>query len=261
MNIKTISINIYGKVKLSVVKKIFIMPAAGEGIRFKNQGFSIPKPLIKVNKSVMFLEAAKTFGFKKEWIFILRLNKYKEKFRYNIKKKIKNYKIFYLKKKTRGQADTIFKINDFIKSNLVNIFIISCDLFFKFNKDELRLKIKNFDLIVFVAKPTKINLKNINNYGWVKISNSRIVKSACKTKASNNPKNDWVIIGSFIFKNKIVFNLILKKLFSDKLKIHNEYYLDSAIQIALSLGLKVSYIKVTDYKSWGTPNELNYYKK
>ena len=164
-------------------KKIFIMPMAGDGIRFKNKGYLKPKPLINLGKSVMFLEAAKSFGLSQNWIFISRLKKNKKEIETLVKSKTKNSKIIYLKKKTKGQADTIFKAKNFIKNNSANIYINSCDLFFDYNKSELNSKIKKYDLIVFINKPNRINLNNTNKYGWVKISKEEIIKSTCKKKS------------------------------------------------------------------------------
>ena len=48
-------------------------------------------------------------------------------------------------------------------------------------------------------------LKNINQYGWVSNNNGLIKNITCKQKASKNPENDNVIIGSFAFKNKNSF--------------------------------------------------------
>ena len=97
------------------------MPMAGDGFRFKNKGYLKPKPLINLGKSVMFLEAAKSFGLNQNWIFITRLNKNKKEIENVVKNKTKNSKIIYLKKKSNGQADTIFKAKYFIKNNSANI--------------------------------------------------------------------------------------------------------------------------------------------
>jgi hypothetical protein len=39
-------------------------------------------------------------------------------------------------------------------------------------------------------------------------------------------------------------------------RINGEFYLDSCINDALELGLRCAYFEVTDYFSWGTPNDL-----
>ena len=237
------------------------MPMSGDGMRFKKSSLSVPKPLIKINNLEMFLKASKTFGTNHTWVFIIRLNKHKNRYIKLIKEKIKKYKIIFLKKKTKGQADTIFKASKFIKNKLTQIYINSCDLYFKFSLKELNLKLRSNDLIVFIAKPNKINLKKFNNFGWVKIKDNKIIKSACKKKVSTKPKYDWIIIGSFVFKNKIIFDKILKKIFNLNIRINNEFYLDTSIQVALDLGLNVNYIKVKKYQSWGTPMELMKFNK
>tara|TARA_B100000029_G_scaffold61802_1_gene55447 strand:- start:631 stop:1365 length:735 start_codon:yes stop_codon:yes gene_type:complete len=234
----------------------YIMPMAGVGNRFKKEGYKIPKPLLKVGNMEMFLRSSKSFQKKSSWIFVLQKNIYKNKYVELIKKNFKKPVIIFLKKKTDGQARTVYKAKKFLTNNS-SIYISSCDLFFKYDKKNFNSKIKKNDLIIFVSKPSKFNLKNINNFGWINIKKNKINRSACKKRASNNPKKDWIIIGSFVFKNKKIFDILLQSLFKSNLKINNEFYLDSCINIALKLKLRVSFIKVKNYISWGTPKELN----
>ena len=49
---------------------IGIMPMAGEGLRFKKYGYVLPKPLIKINNTPMFLKAIKSFPKDLRWVFI-----------------------------------------------------------------------------------------------------------------------------------------------------------------------------------------------
>ena len=49
---------------------IGVMPMAGEGLRFKKYGHILPKPLIKINNTPMFLKATNSFPKNLKWIFI-----------------------------------------------------------------------------------------------------------------------------------------------------------------------------------------------
>ena len=102
-------------------KKIFIMPMAGDGIRFKNKGYLKPKPLINLGKSVMFLEAAKSFGLSQNWIFIFRLKKNKKEIETLVKSKTKNSKIIYLKKQ-KDKLILFLKLKTLLKI-ILQIFI------------------------------------------------------------------------------------------------------------------------------------------
>ena len=53
-----------------MVRKINLIPMAGEGIRFKIKGFKIPKPLILINGIPMFVKATKSLPKADKYIFI-----------------------------------------------------------------------------------------------------------------------------------------------------------------------------------------------
>ena len=237
------------------------MPIAGSGLRFKRAGYQIFKPLIKVKNTYMFVKASKSFEKKDKWIFILKKNKFLFELKKIIKKKFNKATIIIINKKTDGQARTVFCANKKLDENK-NIFVTSCDTYIKFNKKELIEKLINNDFLVFIQKPTLFNVNNFNNFGWVKINKEKILRSSCKSKISSNPKKDWVIVGAFVFKNKKIFTRILKKLFYSKMKVNNEFYLDSCIEIAQKLKMNVSFIKLKKSISWGTPYELkkNFFK-
>ncbi len=237
-------------------KNIYIMPMSGIGKRFKIEGFKKPKPLINVKSTPMFIKAAESHGLNNKWFFIVRKNRFANNYKKLINKKFKNKKIIFLKNKTDGQARTVSKAKKYINP-FSNIIITSCDLYIEYNKKILEKKLHKNDFVVFVNKPNKFNIDNFNNFGWIKLKNEKILKSSCKSKVSNKPEKDWIIIGIFAFKNIEIFKKLLNNLFKSRLMVNNEFYLDTCVEIALKLKMKVSYIKVKKYISWGTPKELN----
>ena len=88
-------------------RKINILPMAGEGIRFKNKGYTIPKPLIDIKGKPMFIRSANCMPPADLWIFICQKNILKDGLIYKyIKKNFKNYEIIYIDYLTDGQAST-----------------------------------------------------------------------------------------------------------------------------------------------------------
>ena len=105
-------------------KIINIMPMAGLGKRFLESNYKLPKPLIKVNKNPMFIEAFKSMPTTKENIFICN-KKLIDEFGINkliFKKLKKKFKLIKVKKITKGQASSCMLDNKFLKNNK-NIFI------------------------------------------------------------------------------------------------------------------------------------------
>jgi len=239
-----------------------IMPMAGFGKRFYESEFLLPKPLIKINKKPMFIQAAKSMP--KSHLNIFICNK-KLVSKYKVDKIIskefkKKFKIITIKRITKGQASTCLLAEKFLKKN-DKIFIHSCDSLIKFKFNKLDKNLNIYDGLILTTKPNKIHLKNIKSYGWVNLKNNQIKRISCKKKASSSPNKDFVIIGTFAFKNKSIFLKITKDLIKSKQTINNEYYLDMAFKNALDNSYKIKNINVELYHSWGTPAELSDWKK
>ncbi len=239
-----------------------IMPMAGLGKRFLNSEFKLPKPLIKINNKPMFIQSAKSMPESNLNIFICNKNLITN---YKIQKIIKseykkNFKIISVKRTTKGQANTCLLAEKYLKKN-DKIFIHSCDSLIKYKSNELIKKIHSNDAVILTTKPNSIHLKNIKSYGWVNCINNKINKITCKTNASKSPKKDFVIVGSFAFKNKNVFSRTIRALFKSKKKINNEYYMDMVFSNALKKNYNLSNLLVKSYISWGTPQELLKWKK
>lgn len=243
------------------MKNINIIAMAGSGKRFAIKGYKTIKPLILFKKKPLIHYAVKSLPYSKKKIFICRRSHFRT-FALNkfFKKYFKNFKFIKLFKENSGQATSCYSSVNQIPNGYSATFG-SCDYHYNFNKKRFRNLIKKFDLIVFVTKPDKNMLRNPNQYGWVKkINKEQIQKISCKKKVSSNPKNDFVILGSFSFKNKKTFVKSFKLMIRKKQKINNEYYMDIVAKNTLLLGYKVGYINVSNYKNFGTPNTLKSYE-
>ena len=207
----------------------------------------------------MFVESAKCMPKANLWIFVYKpLNK-KEYLYKKIPENIKKYsKIIYLNKNTKGQADTCFIASKYINFQ-ASIFVHSCDNYIKFNKNKYNRLIKYYDAIIFTVKPNNYHLRYPNQFGWVSEKYNKIKNINCKNTASKSPKNDYVIVGSFGFKNKEIFLIGINSLFQNKNTINNEYYMDMAFKELFIGGFKVCNFIVDDYHSWGTPQEIENY--
>lgn len=243
-------------------KIINVMPMAGIGKRFQIENYKLPKPLIKINKKPMFIQAFKSMPKSSNNIFICHKKLVKN---YKIKSILKNnlgnnFKIVTVSKLTNGQAGSCIKSEKYLKKD-ENIFVHSCDSLINFNKKKFNELLKKSDAIILTTKPNKIHLSKINSYGWVSIRNKKITKITCKKKASLNPSKDKVIIGTFAFRTKKIFLNMIKNLFKSKKKINNEYYIDMAFSHALKNKINIQNFTVNSYCSWGTPDELKKWEK
>ena len=114
-----------------------IMPMAGEGSRFKEMGYNVPKPLIKVNDKELYRRALDSIESHIDWdltikhTFIVRKEFITN---YNIDEQIKQYypnaNIVFVEKTTRGALETALLAEPYIDVENDNVVIMDCDMEF-----------------------------------------------------------------------------------------------------------------------------------
>ena len=239
------------------MRKINLMPMAGEGKRFLDEGYIMPKPLIKINGIPMFVHAAKALPKADLFIFIC-LKSHVIKFK--IDKVIKSFfpksKIIILDKTTNGQAATCLKAEKLLKKDDI-LTIGACDNGMHYSKKKVDNKIDKSDLVIWTFKSNKIVSKNPNMYGYIKTKKpDNAILVSCKKTISKFPGNDHTIIGAFSFKKAETFLKYSKDLIKLNKKINKEFYLDSVAKLCVSSKLTVKVNLVNKYIGWGTPTDF-----
>ena len=163
---------------------------AGEGSRFLNKGYKIPKPLITFKGKALFeraISSVESINAPKKFSFIVRQEHIYE---YEIDKKIKDSipqaNIFSVKKTTRGAVETCLVAKDKIDINDA-ILIMDCDLEFKCHKyDEtltaiLNKRIEDVDgglLVSFNASEPRYSYAEIDgNYNVIRTAEKRLFQT------------------------------------------------------------------------------------
>ena len=242
-----------------------IVPMAGEGQRFVNEGYKKIKPLIEVSGKPMVIQAVNSLLNFKNKIFVIRSNMKGIK---TISKKLKqSYSNIYLKtlrNKTQGQADTALNAikqtdpNTNININ-ENITISACDNGVIFNSKKLNNYMNDTkkDIIVWGIRGHPHAIRNPEMYGWINLNkkSNKIISVSVKSPLQNTTL-DPIIIGTFTFRNKFIARSSIETLIEKNNRINNEFYIDSSINEAIKLGFKCYYFEIDYYLSWGTPNDL-----
>ena len=244
------------------MRKINLIPMAGNGKRFLDGGYIIPKPLIKINGIPMFVHAAKALPKADLFIFICLKS---HVINFKIDKIIKSFfsksKIIVLNKTTNGQAATCLKAKKLLKKDDI-LTIGACDNGMHYSIKKFDNKINKSDLVVWTFKSSKIVSKSPNMYGYIKTKRpDNAILVSCKKTISKFPGKDHTIIGAFSFKKAETFLKYTKVLIKMNERINKEFYLDSVANLCISSGLKVKVNLVKKYIGWGTPKDFMAYKK
>ena len=75
----------------------------------------------------------------------------------------------------------------------------------------------------------------------------------------NNPAHDPIVTGTFTFRRAGDFRLAVKRMIERNARVNGEFYIDTAINDAITLGLNCRLFEIDRYLGWGTPDELQTY--
>jgi NDP-sugar pyrophosphorylase family protein len=241
-----------------------IIPMAGLGSRFSEEGYTIPKPLIPVSGTPMIIQVIRSLPSSNKWIFLVRqeqINGYEiDKI---IQSEIPDAIIIAVNKTTLGQANTSLLSQAYLNPD-EPVLIAACDNISIYNKESLHNLISsNADCIVFTF--TKMNkLKNYpNSYGWVELDqdNKTITNVSVKKTISDKPYFDNAITGTFFFKRAKDFIESTNLMINEGHKTNNEFYLDSVPIFTKKIRKNAVIFSVDQYISWDTPTNLKEYEK
>ncbi len=233
------------------MKPILLVPIAGKGQRFVDDGFHMPKPLIMVDdKHIIdwsFLSINKdeydmVFVVRKEHVYnfgmdtILR-NKFGE-----------DIKIVETDKVTSGTVASCLLAKDFI-NNEQQLVIYTLDVHFQkqFSINDVDKDSDGF-ILTFKANNPAYSYAELDEDGLV-------LRTAEKEVISEN-----AAVGIYYFKEGSTFVKYAEEMIDKNLRTNNEFYVCPLYNLMIESGLKVRTTQVDKMYLMGTPNELNFFK-
>jgi dTDP-glucose pyrophosphorylase len=244
--------------------KINLVPMAGEGQRYKDAGFTTPKPFIDMDGMPMVVRACKALPKADKNIFVCRKQHLEH---YPIKdvlqKYLNNIVIVSIDELTEGQAITCLAARDHIPDDaILNIGASDNDMVY--NEDNIEELYQNNDLDgwIWTFRYNPAVLQNPNMYGWVETENAtnKATHVSCKKPISDNPLLNHAVIGAFTFKKAKSFFDAVNTMIKSNSRINNEFYVDVAIDFAIKSGLNLHVHEVEQYICWGTPQDYEQYQ-
>lgn len=232
------------------------MPMAGEGSRFRNAGWTTPKPLIELKGKPLFvraIESVRVDGAPMKYSFIVRKEHIDD---YGVDKSIKailpDAKIYSVEKTTRGAVETCLIAEEGIDDE-DTVVVMDCDL--EFRSDEYCRLIKaalNTDgdkacggaLVSFESEEPKYSYAEVDDNGLVK-------RTAEKEVISNH-----ALCGAYFFASGREFKAAAHRLLDEPVMLKPEFYVSLLYNYLLRDGSPVRLAPMEIYRSYGTPEEL-----
>ncbi len=239
-----------------------LVPMAGLGKRFSDEGYSLPKPLIPVSGRPMIVQAIRSMPSDKDWVFVCR-KEHIEKYHVDkiLMKEAPSCKIIAVDKTTEGQASTCLLAKGFIDMEKP-LFIGACDNGMVFDREKWKklTSDKSIDAIILTFTRQPNMTRNPKAWGWVVNDNGVVRDISVKVPVSDDPFNDHAVVGSFWFRTGQVFVDAAEQMIASNKRTNNEFYVDSVPMEIIANGGKVMIFDLKQYIGWGTPIDLREYE-
>lgn len=240
-----------------------VIPMAGRGQRFADQGYADPKPLVPVNAgdppkaAPMIARALACLPKAKERVLVVQKDHLaNERFR----KVVDDLggRLLAVEKVTQGQACTARLGLEGIDPKTPVLFA-PCDCGYLYDPKKLVAMEESgeWDAIVWTARGHLPALWRPKMYGWITQADGAVTAAKVKALVEGVGAADQEIMtGTFWFKDAATFLAEEDAMEKDDDRINGEFYIDTIIKRMVERGARVAAFSVDKVLSWGTPEEL-----
>ena len=247
-----------------------IIPMAGAGQRFADEGYKISKPAIptidrRTGKEIPMVVCATMDlpGVMEDGANVTYIDRSFHKeggVEDIIKEHYPKATFITVEKLTEGQACTCLLAKEKI-DNDSQLLIAGCDNGIVYDGAKFADMTSKCDVLAFTYRHNPSVLANPNAYGWmIADSSDKITGMSIKKAISDNPMNDHAIVATFWFKHGADFVRAAEKMIAENDRVNGEFYVDEVMKHCLELGLDARVFEIDRYIGWGTPKDYEEYQ-
>jgi NDP-sugar pyrophosphorylase family protein len=243
---------------ISVPRGAIILPMAGMGKRFIDEGYGAAKPLIPVSGRPMVLQATSDLPLASAHVFVLRSDMPDhDEIVGELRTQYPSAIIVSIDRVTEGQACTaLLGLNAMEAAGIQGPLTVgACDCGLIFDQVAFDEAMADADVVVWAVRGHADAVRRPAMYGWIAETSGVIERMSVK-QPLESPQTDPVVTGVFTFRRPTDLRVAIESLINRNGRVNGEFYLDSCIDDCLSLGLKCKVFEVKSWLCWGTPNDL-----
>lgn len=234
-----------------------LVPMAGRGARFAQQGYDRPKPLIEVSGEPMVVQATRDLPRSPRRVFVQRRDLPGcDGVGATLRERFPGCGLVALDQVTEGQASTCLLGLEGLDPTRP-LTIGACDNGALFDTKALAALLADpgIDVIVWVARGYPGAARRPRHFGWVDETGGRIRRISVK-QPLDDPQRDPIVLGTFTFRRAGDFARAANAMIARDGRVNGEFYVDECINDAIALGLECRVFEVEHYLCWGTPDDL-----
>ena len=247
--------NIMPKLEPTEVKSIWrddklnvVIPMAGAGSRFKEAGYTFPKPLIDVKGKPMIQVVVENIGLDANFIFIVQ-KEHREQFHLDnmLPLMAPNCNVIEVDGVTEGAACTTLLAKELI-NNEQPLFFANSDQWVDWDPIQFMYEMQETQadggIVTFTATHPKWSFAKTNEAGMV------------TEVAEKNPISDEATVGYYYWKRGADFVKYAERMIEKDIRVNNEFYVCPVFNQAIEDGKVIRTHRAKEMWGLGTPEDL-----
>jgi HAD superfamily hydrolase (TIGR01509 family) len=230
-----------------------LVPMAGAGSRFAQQGYTFPKPLIEVNGKPMIQVVVENLNIEAHYIFIVQQDHYEK---YNLKYLLNliapGCDIVQVNGITEGAACSTLLAKDYI-NNDNPLVMANSDQYVEWNSNECMYSFSADEIdggiVTFEATHPKWSYALVGDDGFVKeVAEKKVISNAAT-------------VGIYYWKKGSDYVKYAKEMIDKNIRVNNEFYVCPVFNQAIEDNKKIKIKRVNRMWGIGTPEDLDNFLK
>jgi bifunctional N-acetylglucosamine-1-phosphate-uridyltransferase/glucosamine-1-phosphate-acetyltransferase GlmU-like protein len=277
-----------------------IVPMAGLGQRFRDEGYALPKPLIDVSGMPMVVRAVRDLPPCERMTFLVHPDHVRK---HAIDRRLRDYfpqaAVIATPGLTAGQACTVRLASTAVDDD-EEVLVAACDNtpVYDAAKFAVLRADPTIDAMIWTYRHDPRVLVKPTAHGWVQLfenplppgeggsrsepgegtprvvegksshphpgplpeGEGEVARISCKRPISDAPMSDHAISGCFWFRRAGDLFRAIDELVASNQRVNNEFYLDQVPNLFVQSGRRVVVFEMEKYIGWGTPQDLADYQ-
>ena len=230
-----------------------LVPMAGAGSRFAQQGYTFPKPLIEVNGKPMIQVVVENLNIEAHYIFIVQQEHYEK---YNLKYLLNliapGCDIVQINGITEGAACSTLLAKEYI-NNDEPLIMANSDQYVEWNSNECMYAFTADEIdggiLTFEATHPK--------WSYARVGVDGFVSEVAEKKVISNEAT----VGIYYWKKGSDYVKYAEQMIAKNIRVNNEFYVCPVFNEAIEDGKKVKVKRVENMWGIGTPEDLETFLK
>ncbi|MBI2579588.1 MAG: glycosyltransferase family 2 protein [Candidatus Aenigmarchaeota archaeon] len=239
-----------------------VIPMAGIGNRFLQQGYQIPKPLIKIDGRPMIEHVCDAFSHDDEFLFICNKEHVENTEMKSVLSGIaKNASIVAIEQHKLGPVHSVLLAKDAVDDG-EEVIVNYCDFTIEWDYKKFMEFMRSNNADGGIPSFRGFHPASLGNtkYAYLKTDVSLHVSEIMEKECFSDDKmQDFAATGTHYFRTGALMKKYFSRAVAEGLSINGEFYASLPFNLMIRDGLRVLAFEVKKFICFGTPYDLNQY--